>query len=138
MLQAKRRPGCLLESLNRHSADIALDPLIEDLAQEHAVRFGRRRMRADALRRFLRSLDGRQKAQIFASDFAEKAIDTEWSAHIPVVHDAEYVGVDPHFMQEFVSAHCLRVSVHKVSSAFSLPLRAFSGSTLKPVGLGRC
>jgi hypothetical protein len=116
MLLAERRSGGLLERLNHYAADIAPDPLIEDLAQERAILFRRRRMRADAAHRFQRSLDGRQKTQIPATNFAEEAVDGEWRAHVPIVHDAEDVGSNFHSKQEIVGAHRLSVSRFAASS----------------------
>ena len=110
MLQTQRRSGSLLERLNRDTANIAPDPLIEDLAQESPVICRRGRMRTDAVHRSRRSLDHRQKAQILATDFTKKAIDGERSNDIEIVHDAKDVGGNFHFAQEVVGTHRLRVS----------------------------
>ena len=110
MFQTERRSGSLLEGLNRHSTDIASDPLIEDLAQKRAVLFRGGCVRADAGGRRNRLLDSRQKTQILTTDAAEEPIYCEGSANIQIVHNAEDVGGNMHFAQEFVGAHRLGVS----------------------------
>ena len=77
MILAIRRPGGLFKALDDDPPDVLPDPFIEDVAEEGAEGFRRRRSLAHADRGFGLRFNERNEAQILSPDLLEKVIDLE-------------------------------------------------------------
>ena len=102
MLQTARRPGRLLEDLNRDSASVPRDPFVEDPAQEISVGLGGGGVRTSLVHDW-------EEDQGAAADIAEEPVDRERLPHVQVVHDRDDVGGNLVLAQQLVAAHGLHV-----------------------------
>ena len=105
MLLSEGRPGRLLDDLDLDAADVALDPFVEDGAEEIAPGRGPDRLGADAARRVRARLDEREKGHGRRADLPEEAVDLERPAGVVGADDAEDVGRDAVAAQDVVAAH---------------------------------